>query len=282
MDNQEFFMAPKQKPSALIVDPPVVINSTGPTTVQKWWVGSIVNPDDRVKHRFLFEANKYLYNTVNNKIADIAVNVVRDNNTKLSNLLDKKISQYASSSDEQYKIVSGILSSLKTELQEDEDEFTKKVLRQYGRDYKELVDGFEYYKTQNADLLSAEFKSTFGEGTSIRGIKNRGAFEDLNEAKSRASFCQNLEPAVDTFVAPIGHWIPMDFTPDAIKDQEYQVEQLNNLMHKYNENVEQRNDFFNKRRAQMIEESSEKKEKNKKEELLKRYKERLASAAGSK
>ena len=123
-----------------------------------------------------------------------------------------------------------------------------------------------------------DFKSKFGEGTSIRGIKNRGSFEDLNEAKSRASFCQNLEPAVDTFVAPLGHWLPLDISPDSIKDQEYQVEELNNLMHKYNENVEQRNDFFNKRRTQMIEESNEKKEKNKKEELLKRYKERLAAS----
>ena len=61
MSNSEFFIEPKQKSSALIVDPPVVINSTGPTTVQKWWVGSIVNPDDKVKNRFLFEANKYLY-----------------------------------------------------------------------------------------------------------------------------------------------------------------------------------------------------------------------------
>jgi hypothetical protein len=279
MANQEFFIEPKQKPSALIVDPPVVVNSNGPTTVQKWWVGSIVNPDDRVKNRFLFEANKYLHHNVNNKIADITVNVVRDNNTKLLNLLDKKISQYSSSSSEEYKIVSGLLANLKTELQCDEEEFTKKVLRQYGQDYKELIDGFDYYKTQNEVMLSSEFKSTFGEGTSIRGIKNRGAFEDLNEAKSRASFCQNLEPAVDTFVAPIGHWLPIDFTPDAIKDQEYQVEALNNLMHKYNENVEQRNDFFNKRRAQMIEETSEKKEKAKKEELLKRYKERLAAAS---
>lgn len=278
MANSDFFLEPKQKSSALIVDPPLVVSSSGPTTVQKWWVGSIVNPEDRVKNRFFFEANKFLCHDVNNKLADVAVQVVRDNNTKLSNLLDKKISQYSSSTSEEYKILSGLLTNLKSELQGDEEEFTKTVLRQYGQDHKALIDGFDYYKTQNEAMLSSEFKSKFGEGTSIRGIKNRGSFEDLNEAKSRASFCQNLEPAVDTFVAPLGHWLPLDVSPDSIKDQEYQVEELNNLMHKYNENVEQRNDFFNKRRTQMIEESNEKKEKNKKEELLKRYKERLAAS----
>jgi uncharacterized protein YllA (UPF0747 family) len=65
-----------------------------------------------------------------------------------------------------------------------------------------------------------------------------------------------------------------DPSPDAIKDQDYQIEALNTLMSKYNENMEQKSDFFNKMVKEKINENTDGKEKKLREALAKRVQER--------
>ena len=52
--------------------------------------------------------------------------------------------------------------------------------------------------------------------------------------------------------APVGKWLPVDFESDEIGNQEYMEDQLNHLMGRYHENLQQKNDYFNKRKNEMV------------------------------
>lgn len=88
--------------------------------------------------------------------------------------------------------------------------------------------------------------------TSIRGVKVRGTYDTLKEAQVRAKVLQRKDPNFNVFVGQIGYWLPWDPEPDTIKDQEYQEGQLNNLMKKYNENIDNREQHFEERKKEKI------------------------------
>jgi hypothetical protein len=88
--------------------------------------------------------------------------------------------------------------------------------------------------------------------TSVRGVKVRGTYDTLKEAQSRAKVLQRKDPNFNVYVGQIGYWLPWDPDPDTIKDQEYQEGQLNNLMKKYNENIDNRDQHFEERKKDKI------------------------------
>nr|QBK88883.1 MAG: uncharacterized protein LCMiAC01_05650 [Mimivirus LCMiAC01] len=73
---------------------------------------------------------------------------------------------------------------------------------------------------------------------SIRGVKIRGAYATLEEAKRRAKELQSIDPDFHVFVGEMGKWLPWDPEPNSIEDQEYSEKELNKLMKKYKQNRE--------------------------------------------
>ncbi len=82
----------------------------------------------------------------------------------------------------------------------------------------------------------------------MRGLKIRGSYGQKEEAEARAKKLQKMDPDHNIYVGQVGKWLPWDPSPSAIPDQEYAEEQLNNLMKKYKENEEAREQFHKEQR----------------------------------
>ena len=263
-----------RKAEHLKVDPPVVLQLEKPTMTQNWFVVSFISPMDRVKQRFIYESGQFLYHDVNKQIMDTTMNVVRNVNVDLEKILEKKIETYQSSSDPVYKAAADILETARKELTLDEDQQVAKVLRTYRLDQEELLDRFETYKSQNYQELETDFSQKFGDEPSVFGFKVRGSYEEQKEAEARATYVRdNVESYVNTMIGPVGYWVPFDPNADTIKRQEYSIPQLNDLMAKKIKNEKQKDEFFEKRKQQMIEDSKKPAGDLIKEKLRKKLKE---------
>lgn len=260
-----------RKAEHLAIDPPVVIDCQGKAQyIQKWFVASFISPEDRIQQRFIFEANRFLYYDINKQLMDTTSNVVRNINTDLKNLLEKKIESFKTANDPAYKQVSDLLQTILTnnELALNEDAQVNKTLRTYRLEPQELTDRFETYKVQNSTELETEFNKMYTDETSVRGFKVRCNFEDIEVARAHAKKVrEEIEPFVHTFVGPVGYWVPFDPNADAVQDQEYMVPELNNLMGQRKRNEEQKNDFFAKRKLEMMENANSSREKELKDKL---------------
>lgn len=264
----------KRNAEHLLVDPPVVIDCKKPTMTQNYFVASFISPEDRIKQRFIYEANRFLYHDINKQIIDTTSNLTKTLNSEFNKLLEVKINSYKSSNDPIYKAVAEVLDTSRQELQLNEDEQINKTLRTYKIDQEELIDRFETYKIQNNKELEAEFNNKYTEETSVRGFKVRGVYEDLTDAKARANHLQkNVESFVHTFVGPVGYWVPFDPNADAVQDQEYMIPELNNLMSQKKRNSEQKDEFFAKRKQMMTDNAQQSQEKLLREKLENRIKE---------
>jgi hypothetical protein len=250
-----------RKAEHLKVDPPVVMDLTeckARSFTQRHCLISFVSPNDRIKQRFLYEANRFLYHDVNKQIIDTATNIAKNINADFTKALEKKLTAYKTSKDPIYKAAAELLGSIKEEVLLNEDEQVAKTLRTYKIDQEELTDRFDAYKSKNEKELESAFNKEFTDETSIRGFKIRGVYEDEKEAKEQAKKLNNeVENFVHTFSAPVGYWCPWDVNADSIQDQDYMISELNNLMGEKKRNAEQRDEFYEKRKQMMMEKKSE-------------------------
>lgn len=263
-----------RKAEHLKIDPPVEFKSSKTNMTQNWVVISFVSPEDRIKQRFLFESNRFLYHDVNKQIIDTTTNVVKNLNVEFNKLIEKKIASYKSANDPIYKAAAEILESTRKELILNEDEQITKTLRTYRIDQDELTDRFDTYKTQNNKELETEFNKLYTDETSVRGFKVRGVYDALNDAKDRSNYVRKeVESFVHTFVAPVGYWCPWDPNADAVQDQEYMIEELNEMMKQRKLNADQKDEFFEKRKQMMMETTDQKQDQILREKLEQRIKE---------
>ena len=146
---------------------------------------------------------------------------------------------------------------------------------------KERHDEIDYALVENFEALyetflgeqQQELEDAFHEEnafqTTIRGLKVRGTYNTKHEADVRARVLQKLDSSHHVFVAPVGYWLPWDPSADAIQDQVYQEEQLNELMKNYKVNEMKRDTFYeqqkDERKKAALEENERRKEANKKE-----------------
>jgi hypothetical protein len=106
---------------------------------------------------------------------------------------------------------------------------------------KEAYDDFMF---ANEKRLEDEFFAKNDFQTTMRGLKVRGSYSTAEEAAARAKKLQRNDPIHNIYVAEVGKWLPWDPSPNSVKDQEYQNDELNNLMKAYKENEETRDQFY--------------------------------------
>ena len=75
-----------------------------------------ISPEDRIKQRFFFTANKFLYYNVNKQLADSTTQIARDTNTKLNDVFERNIEHYRASTDPAYGLVAEALEKIHKEL----------------------------------------------------------------------------------------------------------------------------------------------------------------------
>lgn len=131
----------------------------------------------------------------------------------------------------------------------------------------------EDYKTfleQRGEDLQKRFDRENNFQTNVMGIKFRGAFPTMEDARAHAKLLREMDKNnntyhPDTFVGMTGYWAP--YNPDSYRvgDVDYMEEELNTLMHKKKENEEVAKRNFEKRvletKRKCMEENREKAEK---------------------
>ena len=107
-----------------------------------------------------------------------------------------------------------------------------------------IQDEYSDFMFRMQEKLEDEFFTANKFHTSVRGMKVRGVYSTTAEAEMRAKKLQRSDPLHNIFIGEVGKWLPWDPSPNAIANQEYAEDQLNQLMKKYKENDEAKEKFY--------------------------------------
>jgi hypothetical protein len=134
----------------------------------------------------------------------------------------------------------------------------------------DFEDIYANFLDVGGEALEEKFHKEHAYQTTVRGLKVRGTYSSQHEADIRARVLQKLDRGHHVFVAPVGYWLPWDPSEDAIADQVYQEEQLNELMKNYKQNESKRDTFYEEqkgeRKKEAVEENGRRREAAKKEQ----------------
>jgi len=111
-----------------------------------------------------------------------------------------------------------------------------------------LEDDFKTYIEKNEDILNEKFNKEHAFQTSVRGVKIRGVFGSVEEAREYAKEkIMKIDPNHNTHVGPVGIWMCWD--PDAYKTGkiEFMEEELNQLYSEKMKNEEKAKEEFERR-----------------------------------
>ena len=137
------------------------------------------------------------------------------------------------------------------------------------KDFEALYDTFI---GEHEQMLEDKFHEQNQFRTTIRGLKVRGTYNTKKEAEIRAKVLQRIDRSHHVFVAPVGYWLPWDPAADAVQDQVYQEEELNELMKNYKLNEMKRDTFYEEqkqeRKKAALEENERRRAENKRQQEL--------------
>jgi len=134
-------------------------------------------------------------------------------------------------------------------------------------DYDSIKNLYEDWKYSRNEKLEADFYELNDFKTSMRGLKVRGTYDSYKEATVRANILRKKDPSFNVFVGQVGYWLPWDPECESVPEQEYQEGMLNDLVKKYKDNLNSRDDLYEQVKSEKIEKA--KKEVNEKKEVLK-------------
>lgn len=237
-------VAKKVRKDFLKEDPPVY--------KQDWVVLSLLRPKDKVVEKNIFYVNNFFVDDVNKTINAQATQMVKKLNSELYKKLRDELDKLKNSVNEDDKRVYDILFEKYKNILVNEDEYIDECRRLYTIDQTELMDRYKMFLVANRVALDNEFEAVFGDEPNVWGVKVRGSYGSYKDAELRAKDMRQYEEGFDVFAAPVGKWLPVDFESDEIGNQEYMEDQLNHLMGRYHENLQQKNDYFNKRKNEMV------------------------------
>ena len=129
---------------------------------------------------------------------------------------------------------------------------------------EKLYGDWKYLKNEEVE---AEFFELNEYRTSMRGIKIRGVYDTYKEATVRAQVLRRKDASFNVFVGQVGYWLPWDPECESVPEQEYQEGQLNELVKKYKENLDNRDNLYDQVKNERIEKA--KKEVAAKKEIIK-------------
>ena len=133
---------------------------------------------------------------------------------------------------------------------------TIKTNHAYVFDANEMNEQFNFFKSVNSADIESEFHKENNFQTTVRGIKIRGVFDTMEEAKNRIEFLKKVDKNFDIYVGQVGCWCPWSPNPNDLTEQEYSETQLNTLMKEYKKNIDDKNEVFEKRKQDAIDSAS--------------------------
>jgi len=124
-------------------------------------------------------------------------------------------------------------------------------------DYSTIKDFYEDWKYSRNDVLDDEFYKMNDYRTTIRGLKIRGVYDTHKEANVRAQLLRRKDPTFNVFVGQVGYWLPWDPECEQVPEQEYQEDMLNDLVKKYKDNLESKDDMYEKLKEERVRKAKE-------------------------
>lgn len=229
---------------------------------QKYGCVSFISPEKEIAQKNDFLAyNFYKYQMkmvkkiVNHKFHQLA----NDNNLgKLINVTDvEKLGKSLLSDLDRLDLSNVVNRYLYEEVKDSED--GANTIEEEKADYSDFnefkdkyLEEYENFKVVNDDRVQSEYDNAVDFKTNIRGVKLRGNFDTLKEARMRAKLLQKRDPSFHVWVAQVGFWVPWDANPDKAPSSEYQEQGLQELARKKNENEEKREILQAQRREEDI------------------------------
>ena len=117
---------------------------------------------------------------------------------------------------------------------------------------KDLNEQYNFFKSVNYNDIEANFHKDNNFITTMRGIKVRGVFDTMEEAKNRSEFLKRVDNKFNIYIAQVGCWCPWSPNPENLDNQEYSETQLNTLMKEYKKNMEEKDVVFEQRKTAHI------------------------------
>lgn len=120
--------------------------------------------------------------------------------------------------------------------------FIKKNKKEVNQTY--IEEAYKDFVFRRGKQFEDDFHASQGFQTTVRGMKVRGVCSSTAEASARAKKLVRSDPIHNILVGEVGKWLPWDPSPNAIQDQEYAEDQLNQLMQSYKKNEESVDNFY--------------------------------------
>jgi len=113
-----------------------------------------------------------------------------------------------------------------------------------------ILDAYKDFISRKQVELEDRFFSENKFHTTMRGLKVRGSYATPAEAEARAKKLQRTDQLHNILIGEVGKWLPWDPNPSQIDKQEYAEDQLNELMKKYKENEDARDQYYKEQKKQ--------------------------------
>lgn len=95
-----------------------------------------------------------------------------------------------------------------------------------------------------------------------KGIKIRGVYNSLEDAKKRCEQIRQFDKVFNVFVGEVGAWLPWDDDPESAEEAVYAEEKLNQLMKSFKEQQIKAKEYHEIRKQQLVEQSIKSSQKN--------------------
>lgn len=152
-----------------------------------------------------------------------------------------KFLEHLFNADDQYTI------DMKTKMMDNEQKIDYTTIHKFYHDWK-------YSRTEK---LEQEFYENNDFHTTMRGLKVRGVYDTHKEASVRAQVLRRKDPSFNVFVGQVGYWLPWDPECEQIQEQEYQETMLNDLVKKYKENLDNRDNMYEQMKEEQLKKAKE-------------------------
>ncbi len=116
----------------------------------------------------------------------------------------------------------------------------------------DVEEDFAKFRSKHSRDLETRFYEANKFRTSVQGVKVRGTFSTQGEAEAHAKRLHKNDKHFHVFVGQVGYWLPWDPEAEDVKDQQYAEPELNELVHQYKKNEEQREEFFQRMKEEKL------------------------------
>lgn len=125
-------------------------------------------------------------------------------------------------------------------------------------DGSKIDEEYKAFKKENESKISEKYLQENNFRTCVRGVKVRGTYETLKEAQIRAEVLKRKDNNKhNIYIAQVGCWCPWSANPDDIQSPEYSETQLNTLMNEYMKNQQNKDEFYNERKEELMKRASD-------------------------